>query len=107
MASPENAICDLLYTKKPLKNPDDVLGFLFEGMRIEEDDFYSLDMEKICFLSELYKYSNLFYLKEAISWPQLKKYGQTILLGTQQKASILQIVHLYQSGVAREDERDY
>ena len=66
MASPEKAICDLLYTKKPLKNPDDVLGFLFEGMRIEEDDFYSLDMEKICFLSELYCYRNLYLLKEAI-----------------------------------------
>ena len=67
MASPEKAICDLLYTRKPLKDANDVLGFLFDGMRIEEDDFYSLDMEKIRFLSELYGYSNLKLLKEAVS----------------------------------------
>lgn len=67
MASPEKAICDLLYTRKPLKDPKDVLGFLFEGMRIDEEGFYSLDMEKICFLSELYGYSNLKLLKEAVS----------------------------------------
>ena len=67
MASPEKAICDLLYTRKPLKDANDVLGFLFDGMRIEEDVFYSLDMEKIRFLSELYGYSNLKLLKEAVS----------------------------------------
>lgn len=67
MAEPEKAICDLLYTRKPLKNTDDLKGFLFEGMRIEEDDFYDLDKGKMMFLAGLYDHRNLSLLKEMLS----------------------------------------
>ncbi|MBE5847432.1 MAG: hypothetical protein E7300_07085 [Lachnospiraceae bacterium] len=67
MATPEKAVCDLLYTRKPLKNTQDLLGFLFEGMRIEEEDFRELDAEKMRFFAGLYDYRNLKLLGEALS----------------------------------------
>lgn len=67
MAVPEKAICDLLYTRRQLKNADDLKGFLFESMRIEEDDFDSLDKGKMAFLAGLYDHRNLKLLKEAVS----------------------------------------
>lgn len=66
MAVPEKAVCDLLYTRKPLKDADDLRGFLFDGMRIEEDDFYALDNEKMFFFASHYNYSNLKLLQEIL-----------------------------------------
>lgn len=67
MAVPEKAICDILYIRKPLKDTDDVIGFLIEGMRIDEDDFNGLDKEKMKFFAGLYDRRNLKLLKEALS----------------------------------------
>lgn len=67
MAVPEKAICDILYTREPLKDADDVIGFLVEGMRIDEDDFNGLDKEKMKFFAGLYDRRNLKLLKEALS----------------------------------------
>lgn len=67
MATPEKAICDLLYTRNPLKDADDVKGFLIEGMRIEEEDFKDLDKEKMYLLAGFYDHINMKMLREALS----------------------------------------
>ena len=66
MATPEKAVCDLLYTRKTLDGPEDVLRFLIDGMRIEEEDFFGLDIEKMSFFAGLYNNRNLKMLKEVL-----------------------------------------
>ena len=66
MASPEKAICDLLYTRKPLHDKYDLLGFLFEGMRIDESDFNNLNKKDILFFAEKYNTTNLKLLQEVL-----------------------------------------
>ena len=58
IATPEKAICDMLYKTSPLQNLNDLKYFLFEDLRISETDFYSLDLQKMSEISMLYKTKN-------------------------------------------------
>ena len=59
IASKEKAICDKLYTLKPIKNLDNLRKLLFDDLRIDKDIFESLDIEKIEKLSNLYHSTNV------------------------------------------------
>ena len=59
IASKEKALCDKLYTLKPIKNLDNLKKLLFDDLRIDEDIFESLDIEKIEKLSNLYHSTNV------------------------------------------------
>ena len=63
LASAEKALCDQLYTLKPIKNQKDLEYMLFEDMRIEEEDFLSLNSTTLCELAPLYHARNLDLLK--------------------------------------------
>ncbi len=59
IASKEKALCDKLYTLKPIKNLDNLRKLLFDDLRIDKDIFESLDIEKIEKLSILYHSTNV------------------------------------------------
>ena len=59
LASPEKALCDKLYTLKPIKNYDCLKKTLFSDLRIDEDEFIKLDSSKINRLSNLYNSTNV------------------------------------------------
>ena len=66
IATPEKALCDLLYAKQNVDSISDLEGLLFDSLRIEEDDFNELDRERLLFLSKRYKSQNLKCLSEYI-----------------------------------------
>lgn len=66
IAMPEKALCDRLYIAPPQKSMKRLKSLIFEDLRIEEEDFYNLDFEKIVFLSDLYQSSNMKLLKKII-----------------------------------------
>ena len=59
IASKEKALCDKLYTLKPLKNYKNLEDMLFIDLRIDKDEFDALDIEKIEPLSILYHSTNI------------------------------------------------
>lgn len=59
IASPEKAVCDLLYAAKPLGSKRELNAFLFENMRIDINEFSALNMEKIHMLADYYHSTNL------------------------------------------------
>ncbi len=58
IATPEKAICDMLYKTTPLQNQSNLKYFLFEDLRLSETDFYSLNLKKMSDISQLYKTKN-------------------------------------------------
>lgn len=64
IASPEKALCDLLYKKSPVYSLKELKRLLFEDLRIDEDILLSLNKQDILFLCPLYKKKNLDYLKK-------------------------------------------
>lgn len=59
IASKEKALCDKLYTLKPVRNLTNLRKLLFDDLRIDEDIFESLDIKKIEKLSNLYHSTNV------------------------------------------------
>ena len=59
IASPEKALCDKLYTLKPLTNYSNLENMLFHDLRIDQDEFNKLNIEKIEELGNLYHSSNV------------------------------------------------
>lgn len=59
IASPEKALCDKLYTLKPLNNYSNLEKMLFDDLRIDIEDFNKLNTEKIDKLSNLYHSKNI------------------------------------------------
>lgn len=59
IASREKALCDKLYTLKPLKNYSNLENMLFNDLRIDKEGFDRLNVEKIVKLSELYHSTNI------------------------------------------------
>jgi len=59
MATAEKALCDKLYSLKPLNNLKNMQIMLFDDLRIDEEEFYNLDVSKIEKLSELYHSTNV------------------------------------------------
>lgn len=73
IASPEKAICDLLYIKNPVTSIKELKILLFDNLRINKDSFDQLKFEDILFLSDKYISNNIKYLKkyiesECIKW---------------------------------------
>mgnify|MGYP004631616663 FL=1 len=66
MASREKALCDQLYIAAPIRGIHDFEEFLFDGMRLDEDIFDSLDFVKIKRIAPLYHKTNLYQLKKLI-----------------------------------------
>ena len=59
IATPEKALCDKLYTLKPLLNYSNLEKILFDDLRIEKIEFDKLDIDKINKLSNLYHSTNI------------------------------------------------
>jgi len=66
IASPEKALCDLLYIKKPVLSIRELKMLLFEDLRISKDMFDQLNFEDILFLSSKYMSNNIKSLKKYI-----------------------------------------
>lgn len=68
MATKEKALCDKLYTLKPLKNINNLKNMLYNDLRIDEEKIEELDINLIEQLAPLYHSTNikllLKYLKE-------------------------------------------
>ena len=47
IASPEKALCDKIYTLKPMKNLEEVEKLLFMDLRIDREELLKLDLELI------------------------------------------------------------
>ena len=62
IASREKALCDKLYTLKPLKNYSNLEKMLFSDLRIDSENFNKLNIEKIERLSNLYHSTNVLLL---------------------------------------------
>lgn len=59
IATPEKALCDKLYTLKPITNYSNLEYMLFEDLRIDEEGFNNLDVSKVEKLSNLYHSNNV------------------------------------------------
>lgn len=59
IATPEKALCDKLYTLAPLNNYSNLENMLFNDLRIDEEVFNNLNVDKIERLSELYHSTNI------------------------------------------------
>ncbi|AUD62782.1 hypothetical protein BK010_03975 [Tenericutes bacterium MO-XQ] len=66
IASPEKAICDLLYIKNPVRSIKELKILLFDNLRINKDSFDQLKFDDILFLSDKYISNNIKYLKKYI-----------------------------------------
>ncbi|HQC54957.1 MAG TPA: hypothetical protein PKX91_04445 [Clostridia bacterium] len=66
IASPEKAICDKLYSIRPCYSQKELEYILFDNLRIDEDMFWSLDLELICNLAVLYNNTTLKVLRKLI-----------------------------------------
>lgn len=58
MASPEKAICDMLYKIAPVNNRSELRELLFLDLRIDEDELLRLDLDKLVEISQKYKTKN-------------------------------------------------
>ena len=66
IASPEKALCDTLYTKKPVANQKELQSLLFDDMRIDETEFGKLNAEEVIILGERYRCTNVQKLSRLI-----------------------------------------
>lgn len=66
IASPEKALCDKLYTLKPLKNQKQISELLFEDLRIDYNSFQKLNFTDLKILCGLYKNTNMKILEKVI-----------------------------------------
>ncbi len=66
IATPEKALCDKLYTLPPAKNLGELHALLFDDLRIDEQEFWKLNMNNLNELAPLYHASNLNLLSKLI-----------------------------------------
>ena len=59
MATPEKALCDKLYSIRPIPSKIPMEDTLFEDLRIDDDLFEDLHRNDISYLSDLYRCSNV------------------------------------------------
>ena len=64
IASKEKALCDLLYSKYPVRSIKDLKTLLFEDMRIDENEFLKMNVEFIKEIAPLYHSNSLNVLKK-------------------------------------------
>lgn len=55
IATPEKALCDKLYSILPVNTIRGLRALLFEDLRIDESEFWKLNIEELCELAPLYK----------------------------------------------------
>ena len=67
IASKEKALCDLLYSKYPVRSVKDLKTLLFEDMRIDENEFLTMNVEFIKEIAPLYHSNTLNVLKKYLS----------------------------------------
>lgn len=66
IASPEKALCDVLYIKGPVANQKELRSLLFDDMRIDEMEFRKLNNNDILILEERYHSTNVQKLSRLI-----------------------------------------
>ena len=66
IAAPEKAVCDKLYSLPPVKNLKELRSLLFDDLRIDEQEFWKLDINGLNELALLYHASNLNLLSKFI-----------------------------------------
>ena len=66
IATPEKALCDKLYTISPVGSVKAMRALLFEDLRVDENDFWQLNLDDIKQLAPLYKSTNHKYLTKLI-----------------------------------------
>ena len=66
IATPEKALCDKLYTISPVGSVKAMRALLFDDLRVDESDFWQLNLEDIKQLAPLYKSTNHKYLTKLI-----------------------------------------
>jgi predicted transcriptional regulator of viral defense system len=71
-ASPEKALCDLLYTRKPVTSMKELKMVLFENLRINKDMFEQLNFDEILFLSDKYISNNIKLFRKYIESEYIK-----------------------------------
>lgn len=59
IASKEKALCDMLYKKYPVRSIKDLKYLLFEDLRIDEEELFSLDKDFINEIAPLYHSNTL------------------------------------------------
>ena len=67
IASKEKALCDLLYSKYPVRSIKDLITLLFEDMRIDENEFLKMNVEFIKEIAPLYHSNSLNVLKKYLN----------------------------------------
>ncbi len=72
IASPEKALCDLLYIRKPVTSIKELKKVFFEDLRISKDMFEQLNFEEIMFLSDKYISNNMKYFRKYIESELIK-----------------------------------
>lgn len=75
IATLEKALCDKLYTLKPINNYSNLEKMLFNDLRIDIDVFNKLNVEKIEKLSNLYHSSNVTLLAKYIRRNKNEQYN--------------------------------
>ncbi|QSX07706.1 hypothetical protein J0B03_07660 [Alkalibacter rhizosphaerae] len=58
IASPEKAICDQLYKISPLKNRSELLQYVFQDLRVDEEDFFHLNIQDMIEIASYYNTQN-------------------------------------------------
>lgn len=66
IATSEKALCDKLYTISPVGSVKAMRALLFDDLRIDENDFWRLNLNEIKQLAPLYKSTNHKYLAKLI-----------------------------------------
>ena len=66
IASPEKALCDMLYVRPPVKSIKELKILLFENLRIDNTLFKTLNFKNILFLSKKYISNNIRFLTKLI-----------------------------------------
>ena len=66
MASPEKAICDMLYKVASVRNKMDMEQLLFEDLRVDKDAFWELNLLELYDLAGRYKTMNHKLLRKLI-----------------------------------------
>ena len=59
IASPEKALCDKLYTLKPVKNVAELQTMLIDNLRMDEDELKKMDLSKVRNLASHYGSTNI------------------------------------------------
>lgn len=66
IASPEKALCDKLYSVKPVRNRKELEELLFDDLRIDETEFLRMNKDDIMELAEVYHSTNVTLLAQYV-----------------------------------------